>query len=165
MPSTENETQSEQQKSLLRRCPEQSAQLRASSAHSSLRGSETVLVVDDEPIVRGVIAQILQDFGYRVLEACGLLDAQRRIGTDEKINLLIADFSMPESNGLALAQWLQGRCPDLKVLLTTGELWELANQLGDQSRVAVLPKPFNDVQLLQMVQVILSTDVGLALQH
>jgi CheY-like chemotaxis protein len=118
-------------------------------------GNETVLVVDDEPMVRDLIAQILRQSGYRVLEASGTAEAQQLTGTNQKISLLLTDFSMPETNGLELARWFQREYPEMKVLITTGSLWELANQLGEQEQVAILPKPFDNIQLRRMVRRIL----------
>src|SRR5688572_4758217 len=63
-------------------------------------GKETVLVVDDEPLVRQLMVLMLQQFGYQVLEASGFLEAQRVVATNEKIHLLVTDFSMPHTNGL-----------------------------------------------------------------
>lgn len=119
------------------------------------KGNETVLVVDDEPLVRQMIAYLLQESGYRVLEASDSLEAQRLAGANEKIHLLVTDFCMPETNGLQLARWFQSRYPDTKVLIATGSLWEFVSQVGDHERFAVLAKPFDGVQLSRMVRLIL----------
>lgn len=129
----------------------------AALADASLRGGEgeTVLVVDDEPLVREVMVSILRALGYRVLEASGALEAQNLISAHKEIDLLLTDFSMAEANGLELARWFQSRNPDIKVLITTGSLWDLANQIGDQEQVAILPKPFDGVELGRMVRLVL----------
>lgn len=143
-------------------------------AHGESWGNETVLVVDDEPLMREVIVSILRQFGYRVLEASGTMEAQRLTALNGKINLLLTDFSMPDTNGLELARWCQRKYPGMKVLITTVSMWELANQLGqqevlvtagamwrlangfdEQEQVAVLPKPFDRLQLGRMVRSIL----------
>jgi CheY-like chemotaxis protein len=118
-------------------------------------GNETVLVVDDEPLLRELMSDILRSLGYRVLEASGGLEAQRLIGADEKINLLLTDFSMPETNGLELARWLQREYPAVKVLITTGAVRELLDQVGEHEWLAVLPKPFDGVQLGRMIRLLL----------
>lgn len=134
-------------------------------------GNETVLVVDDQPMMRKVIVKILRQFGYRVLEASGIAEAQRLTATDRNINLILTDFSVPETNGLELARWCLRRYPMMKVLITTGSMWELANQLDLQEvlitkgsmwklanqfdEVAILPKPFDRLQLGRMVRLIL----------
>jgi len=122
---------------------------------NELRGNETVLVVDDDSLVRELMALILRQIGYRVLEACGTGEAQRLTLTNQNIHLLLTDFSMPEINGLELARWFQRKYPKIKVLITTGSLWELANVIGEQESVAILPKPFDSFQLRRMVRLTL----------
>jgi CheY-like chemotaxis protein len=118
-------------------------------------GKETVLVVDDEPLVRQMVVHMLRQFGYRVLEASGTLEAQRLADTNEKIHLLVTDFAMPQTNGLELAHWFQAKCPEAKVLIATGSLCEFVNQALEQQRFAVLAKPFDGVQLGRMVRMVL----------
>ena len=117
--------------------------------------NETVLVVDDEPLVREFIAELLRESGYQVLEASSAVEAQQLTRTSRNINLLLTDFSMPGTNGLELARWFQGKFPRMKILIATGTLWELANQIGEQERLAILPKPFDAVQLSRMVRLAL----------
>ena len=96
-----------------------SIELPAALLGASRRGGETVLVVDDEPLVREVMTAILRSLGYPVLEGGGALEAQRLIGTNEDIKLLLTDFSMPQPNGLELAHWAQIKNPRMKMLITT----------------------------------------------
>ncbi len=143
----------------------------AEAAAGKSPGNETVLVVDGEPVMRKAIVKILRQFGYQVLEASGSAEAQRLTATDRKINLMLTDFSMPQTNGLELARWCLSRYPTMKVLITTGSMWELANQLDLQEalittgsmwklanqfdEVAILPKPFDRLQLGRIVRLIL----------
>lgn len=120
-----------------------------------LRGKETVLVVDDESLVRQVMVHVLRQFGYRVLEASSSLEAQCLAYINEKIHLLVTDFSMPQINGLELTHWFQANYPGTKVLIATGSLCEFVNQAGEQERFAVLAKPFDGVQLGRMVRLVL----------
>jgi DNA-binding NtrC family response regulator len=83
------------------------------------------------------------------------LEAQRLAYTNEKIHLLVTDFSMPQTNGLELAHWFQANSPETKVLIATGSLCEFVHQAGEQQRFAVLAKPFDGVQLGRMVRLIL----------
>ena len=122
---------------------------------AELSGNETVLVVDDEPVMRELTTEILRRFGYRVLEAADALEAQRLANAKEKINLLLTDHRMPETSGLELVRWFRRNCPETKVLITTGSWWELENLLGDGERIAILPKPFDHLQLGRMVRLIL----------
>jgi len=122
--------------------------------------NETVLVVDDEPLMREFMAEILRDTGYEVLEASGAMEAQQLIQANRNINLLLTDFSMPGTNGLELARWFQSKYPRIKVLITTGALWDLANQVGEQEGMAILLKPFDVVQLSRMVRLTLDEARG-----
>src|ERR1039457_4309813 len=66
--------------------------------------TKTLLIVDDDPIVRDVEAQVLRLQGYTVLEAQGAADALRLAREAAAIHLLITDFSMPEVDGLELTR-------------------------------------------------------------
>jgi CheY-like chemotaxis protein len=124
-------------------------------ADAALRGSETVLVVDDEPVVRGVMTRILRQLGYRVVEASGTVEAERVVNAEPKIDLLLTDFSMPESNGLEFARWFRSRFAETPVLMVTGSLWELNYQAESLGEFAILTKPFTAVDLGRMVRRVL----------
>ena len=86
------------------------------------RGSETVLLVEDEPSVRDLAHRLLNQAGYKVLEAANGEEAlrvvQEHIG--EKIHLLLTDVVMPQMGGKELANQLKNLRPDVKVLYTSG---------------------------------------------
>lgn len=89
---------------------------------SSLRGSETVIVAEDEPLVRMMISRVLQGQGYSVLEA-GNGEEALRVAEDhpgEKIHLLLTDMVMPHMGGAELARRFQAIWPDTRVLFTSG---------------------------------------------
>ena len=86
------------------------------------RGTETVLLVEDEPAVRTVTSTALSSQGYRVLEATNGLEALQ-VSEDhagEKISLLFTDVIMPTMGGKELAEQICERRPDIKVLFTSG---------------------------------------------
>jgi len=116
-------------------------------AIADLKGRETVLVVDNLGLMRKAIAEVLRRFGYRVLEASSIMEAQRLAHSRRKIDLLLTDFSTSELCGLELARWFQSRFPDTKVVIATDSLWELLCHTGDQERFGVLVKPFSDLEL------------------
>ena len=73
------------------------------------RGSETVLVVEDESEVRALVQRILEEFGYSVLSAGEIADAFRLVERrGDPIDLLLTDIVMPEMNGVQLAERLVG---------------------------------------------------------
>ena len=81
---------------------------------------ETVLVVEDEPVVRGVILEMLRDQGYRTLEAVDGPSGLRILRRDERIDLLVTDVGLPGMNGRQLADQARETRPDLKILFITG---------------------------------------------
>jgi len=102
--------------------------------------------------MRETAVQVLRRGGYQVLEASDAEDAQRLAAANPNIRLLLADFSARETNGLALARWFQARSPETRILITTGSLWELLCEAGEDEPFGILVKPFSEDQLRRMVQ-------------
>ncbi|MGH7255708.1 MAG: ATP-binding protein, partial [Nitrospirales bacterium] len=118
------------------------------------RGSETILLVDDEPLVRSVTKNILQKQGYTILEAPNggeaLLTATLR---SEPIHLLLADVVMPGMSGPQLAQSLRNSRPALKVLYMSGYTKEaLARQGLLEPGASLILKPFSSDFLVRQVR-------------
>jgi CheY-like chemotaxis protein len=80
----------------------------------------TILLVDDDAAVRSVIVEFLEDFGYRVLEAAGGVQALEVLAAEPAVQLLITDIRMPEMSGLELVEAATERRRDLKVILVSG---------------------------------------------
>jgi DNA-binding NtrC family response regulator len=146
--------------SALRRT-EQSPLPTASAMPSPARISEplkTVLVVDDDPMVRELEVAILGRHGYNVLEAEGAAEALRLAGMTATIHLLITDLSMPEVNGLELTRRFLAVHPNTPVLMVSGSLPVLhARSEQDLDRFDFLPKPFMFNELLQKVRTLLDS--------
>jgi PAS domain S-box-containing protein len=104
---------------------------------------ETVLVVEDEPVVRGLVVEVLEELGYRALEAPDGPSGLRLLLSKRRIDLLITDVGLPGLNGRQLADQARERRPDLKVLFITGyaENATLANGILEPG-MAMLTKPF-----------------------
>jgi CheY-like chemotaxis protein len=120
-------------------------------------GRETILLVEDEEALRKLTREMLEQQGYRVLEATSPLDAVK-LSTQHSWDLLLTDLVMPELNGKELAGVLAGRRPGLKVLYTTGYS-DLAVS-GDQGRglgAPLLRKPFDQQALAAKVREALDT--------
>ena len=85
-------------------------------------GKETILLVEDEPVVRELVREILETYNYSIVEAGSGVEALRIWDQhDGKIDLLLTDIVMPEGlNGRELAKQLKGRKPDLKVIFSSG---------------------------------------------
>ena len=79
----------------------------------------TILVVDDEPPIRQLVARILERKGHRVIQ-CG--DAASALAVTEAVDLLLVDYVLPDINGRELTAQLRQTRPDLPVILMSGFL-------------------------------------------
>jgi len=119
------------------------------------RGSETILVVDDEPMVRILARRSLEAFGYSVLEA---EDGERALGQvsadgENRIALVVVDVVMPRMDGRELADRLSRTRPGLPVLYMSGQTGdELAHRRLLDPSAPFLPKPFHPDELVGRVQ-------------
>jgi PAS domain S-box-containing protein len=133
-----------------------------SRLHNS-RPTETLLLIEDETVVRGLSRRALQSAGYVVLEAASpreaLRVAERHQGT---IHLIVTDVVMPELSGPALVHRLTARHPEAKVLFMSGYTADVLapHHFSDRS-VAFLPKPFTPVILVKKVREVLDAPCGL----
>jgi DNA-binding response OmpR family regulator len=116
---------------------------------------KTVLVVDDEPLVRDVETQILRLQGYTVLEAENAAEALRVAAATRTIHLLITDFMMPDIDGLELAHRFREVHPKTPVLMVSGSLALLQDRADHLEHFALLPKPFHFGELLHKVRTLL----------
>ncbi len=121
------------------------------------RGTETVLVVEDEQVVRDLACDILQVHGYKVLKARTCGEARKLCGEhDGPIHLLLLDLVMPTMNGPELSQILAGVRSGMKVLYMSGYAHEAMIHRGViKPGVAFLPKPFTPDVLASRVRQIL----------
>ena len=112
---------------------------------------ETLLVVDDDPMVRRFEAKFLTRLGYKVLQADGAAEALRLADATVAIHLLITDFSMPEIDGVELARRFRGVHPKTPVLMVSGSLPLIQERIGDLEHFETLEKPFMPDELLDRV--------------
>jgi CheY-like chemotaxis protein len=98
-------------------------------AHRAGTG-ETVLVVEDEPVVRGLILEVLAELGYRALEAVDGPSGLKVLESKQRIDLLVTDVGLPGLNGRQLADHARLVRPDLKVLFITGYAEQAAMASG-----------------------------------
>ncbi|HEU4700063.1 MAG TPA: PAS domain S-box protein [Gemmatimonadales bacterium] len=129
------------------------------------RGTETVLLVEDEDVVRNSVRRILTRHGYKVVEAVSGVDALRLCeARTEPIDLVITDVVMPEMGGVELYRELAARHAGLKVLFLSGYTADgIAAQLGPATPISFVEKPFEMPVLLQRVRELLApTPTGAA---
>ena len=123
-------------------------------AHHSARKTKTILVVDDEDAIRGLICTVLRQGGYRVLEAGDGETAARIQGRHPGgIDLLLTDIGLPGQNGCELAATLHKREPVMPILFMSGlHGAEVSECKGvPKERYRFLQKPFGLTELLQRV--------------
>jgi len=118
---------------------------------------ETVLVVEDEPVVRGVIMEMLGEQGYRTLEAVDGPSGLRMLRTNERIDLLVTDVGLPGMNGRQLADQARETRPDLKILFITGYAESVAIADGFLlPGMEMITKPFDLGNLSRRIRAMVS---------
>lgn len=106
-----------------------------------------VLVVDDEDLVRRLVARALSDAGYTVMEARSGAEAMAVLSADPgRIQLVVSDIAMPEMTGLELAAVVTERWPTIPLLLVSGQ-----SRPPNDYRGTFLPKPFAPDSLVAAV--------------
>jgi two-component system, cell cycle sensor histidine kinase and response regulator CckA len=119
------------------------------------RGSETLLVVEDDASVRDLAQHVLNSQGYEVLTALNGQDALQvvREHKGEPIRLVFTDVVMPLMGGKAMAEWLRTTHPGLKILFTSGYMDKIAGRFGVLGAGAeFLPKPYTPATLSSKVR-------------
>ena len=122
-------------------------------AHPASGNLVSVLVVDDEPIVRRFACRVLREAGYGVKEAADGLDALSLIRSGVvDLDAVVSDIVMPRMNGVELLQALSLERPRLPVILMSGYDMNQLTRLGIVSPCSVLSKPFPPELLLAEVR-------------
>jgi signal transduction histidine kinase/GAF domain-containing protein/ActR/RegA family two-component response regulator len=136
--------------------PEPLPQLRPE--HQSEQG-ETVLVVEDEPVVRALVIDVLNGLGYRTLQAGDGAAALRILESDARIDLLVTDVGLPIMNGRQVYDAAAVKRPDLKVLFMTGYAENATLNKGFlQPGMEMMTKPFAMEQLATRIRRMLGSN-------
>lgn len=117
-------------------------------------GSGTVLLVDDEMLVRSSTSEMLSELGFRVVEADSGEDALRKLDDDLHVDVLVTDHLMPGMTGTQLASAARRRRPGLSVLLISG----YAEVEGIGPEITRLTKPFRQADLALCLAELSQTD-------
>ena len=129
---------------------------------AAAQGTETILLVEDDEMVRTLVRETLEREGYKLLDAAEPLDARQKAESYKgPIQLLITDVVMPKIGGRELAQQIVGQRPETKVLYMSGYTDTAITQSGlEQSSIAFLQKPFTPAALTQKVREVLEGGDG-----
>lgn len=120
------------------------------------RGTETVLVVEDDPIVRALAVRVLADCGYRVLEAGDGSQALSLSETEKgDIDLLVTDVIMPGLSGKDVAYELRRHRPRVRVLFVSGYIDAIVGLASHHTSAPLLEKPFTPEMLAMQVRAVL----------
>ena len=121
----------------------------------------TVLVVEDEPLIRLIVAEELRGSGMRVIEAETADEALERPRAGISVHFVFADIELPGSmNGVELARRVQKDFPDLRVLMTSGRV--PAHEVASIS--PFIPKPYDIPQVINRIRAALD-DSGALCRH
>ncbi len=138
--------------------------LPAPRAVTALHGSETILLVEDEPAVRALARQVLLQSGYTVLEAGRGSEALRLFEREKaRIDLVVTDVVLAGMSGRELLERLRSLRLGLRALYLSGYTENMVVQRGaSRSEVAFLEKPFSPTALLRVVREVLDATPGRA---
>jgi PAS domain S-box-containing protein len=108
----------------------------------------TILLVDDEELVRTATAEMLRDLGHEVVEASGGAQALGKLGARLQVDAVVTDYRMPRMNGVELAARIRKAWPGTPILLITGYT-DLTDDVSDLPRLA---KPFRQAGLSARIE-------------
>jgi CheY-like chemotaxis protein len=129
----------------------------SSGAGDTPRGSETVLVVDDEALLLTMTETILTEFGYKILTASSGQKALAILERDDvSVDLVITDLVMPGMSGRELVERIRKLSPDTRILCMSGYSLSADKQTG----APYLRKPFTSAQLLAKVKQVVTANPG-----
>jgi DNA-binding NtrC family response regulator len=111
-----------------------------------------VLIVEDETLIRLLVADILRDAGFEVVTAAHAGEAVTILKSTDQIDYVFTDIMMPGvMNGIALAKWIKGHRPGLPVAFTSGVLRSKLAELGLMEEDAFFAKPVAFDRLVQHI--------------
>jgi two-component system cell cycle sensor histidine kinase/response regulator CckA len=134
----------------------ESALVQPKERRAELWGSGTILLVEDEAMVRAVAERALTRQGYKVVTAANGEEALECLEAGETFDLLISDVVMPTMDGPTLVRHAREKYPELPILFMSGYAEEQLRKSIDIERVAFLPKPFSVQQLAEAARAVLA---------
>ncbi|MDP8267172.1 MAG: response regulator, partial [Candidatus Tenebribacter davisii] len=122
-------------------------------------GNETILLVDDEDSIRDFLTEILEEKGYKVIQASnGLQGLNKFKNTNDKIDLLISDITMPKMSGPELLDELRQLQPNIKAIFISGNVDDnFIKEQTAKSNISFLHKPFTYESIISIIRKTLDT--------
>ena len=122
-------------------------------------GEQAVLVVEDEPTVRMLVIETLEDHGYITFEADNAVAALEIVKASGRIDLMLTDITLPGQNGQELAQAAIRVRPELKILFMTGYAHNVDLSIvgAGSGRIDIITKPFSLDGLARKVRTIIDS--------
>jgi len=124
--------------------PQEATAAENSAAAGELFAMQTILVVDDEPLIRWAIREGLEDAGYAVVEAGSAGEALARVAGSDRFAVALLDLRLPDCDDLTLLRRVRGAAPDCRIIVMTahGTPETLAEAIR-AGAVATVVKPFD----------------------
>jgi CheY-like chemotaxis protein len=111
----------------------------------------TVLLVEDEVLVRASLAEYLRDEGFTVVEAASANEARAYLEAEFQVDLVFSDINTPGvGEGLALSRWISATYPELPVALTSGTALNPNEALG-ANVIGFFPKPYRHADIARFI--------------
>jgi CheY-like chemotaxis protein len=115
------------------------------------KSGQRILVAEDEPMIRGLIIEILHGVGFEILEASSGSEALKLLGDSGSVDLVVTDLNMPGADGITVAKAARDRNPTVPVLFVGGRE-DMLESPRTPVPYAFLKKPFRLDELARMVR-------------
>lgn len=118
-----------------------------------MTSSLTVLIIEDDFLIRTCLVEFLQDSGLDVREAGNCSEAMDWIASEQKLDALVADMNLPDGDGMSLSHHARDRWPDLPVIYISGHGDLRRDETsGDPARDRFISKPYSLATILKALQ-------------
>jgi PAS domain S-box-containing protein len=122
------------------------------SQTAALRPSQSILICEDEQLVRMYLSDLLEQLGFNVVETSTMRDALNAIERNPQVAAAFLDVGLPDGNGLDLAAQLRERRPQLRMIIASGYVQPATGKFEGDPNVAFLRKPFDNNSTIAALQ-------------
>jgi len=123
------------------------------------RGTETILLAEDDEAVRSLTEQVLTEFGYRIISAVDGQDAvQKYLANKDSIQMLLFDLIMPNRNGKEAYDEIRKVCPGVRILFMSGYTADIIDTKNLEDGAEIIEKPFSSNDLARKVRTLLDSE-------